>query len=186
MTDLAEQTLPLHGLLAMFSEPEQLLAAARRAHQAGYRRLDAYTPFPVEGLAEALEFHRDRVPLIVLLGAIVGAAGCYFMLYYSAVIDYPINSGGKPLHSWPAFIPITFEMAVLGGALGAFLGMLILNGLPQPYHPLFNVPEFSHESRDRFFLCIEARDGLFEERRTRAFLEDMEPLDVVRVVGEEA
>src|SRR3974377_838111 len=149
---------PIYGLLAEFDSPESLLAAARRAHQEGYRRLDAYTPLPVEGLSEAIGFHRTRVPLIVLLGELTGFIGVFLLQFWIAAIYYPINVAGRPLNSWPSFIPVTFELTVLVAALSAVLGMLALNGLPQPYHPVFNVERFALASRDRFFLAIESRD----------------------------
>ena len=171
----------LYGLMAEFEAPEGLLAATRRAHEEGYRRMDAYTPQPVEGLAEALGFHETWVPLIVLIGGIAGCAGGYFLQYYVAAIDYPLVVAGRPLNSWPAFIPVTFEMTVLGAALAAVLGMLALNGLPMPYHPVFNAPRFELASRNRFFLCIEAADPLFDLERTRRFLEKLAPQAVFEV-----
>jgi hypothetical protein len=172
---------PLYGLMAEFENPERLLEAARRAYQEGYRRMDAYTPFPVEGLDEAIGFHHNRLPLIVLIGGIIGAVGGYWMLYYSQVISYPLNVGGRPYNSWPAFIPITFELTVLAAALAAVLGVLALNGLPMPYHPVFNVPRFALASRDRFFLCIEARDPQFDRATTKQFLESLGPQEVSEV-----
>jgi hypothetical protein len=163
----------LYGLLAEFSDSDALLNAVRAASAAGYRQMNAYTPFPLEGLSEALGQKRSRLPLVVLLGGIAGGGLAYFMMYYASVISYPINVGGRPLHSWPAFIPITFELTVLGASFAAFLGMLGLNGLPHPHHPLFAVPEFSLASRNRFFLCIEARDPLFHTEQTRRFLEGL-------------
>ncbi len=144
--------------------------------------MDAYAPFPVEGLPEALGRKPTRVPLIVLLGGIIGGLGGYFMEWYANVVSYPINIGGRPLNSWPSFIPITFELTVLGAALSAFFGSMALNKLPQPYHPVFNVPEFERASIDRFFLCIEAADPLFDLKTTRAFLEGMRPLSVSEVM----
>ena len=135
-------TAPVYGLIAEFADERALVDAARRARAEGYRNIDAYAPFSVEGLSDALGFRKDRVALITLLGGIVGGAGVYFLQWYTAVIDYPINAGGRPLHSWPAFIPATFEMTVLGAALAAFFGMLILNGLPRLNHPIFDAPDF--------------------------------------------
>ena len=169
--NLLSQSDELYGLLAAFEQPEALLQAARQAYAAGYRKMNGYTPFPVEGLSQALGQQPTRVPLFTLIGALSGGALAYGMLYYASVISYPINVGGRPLHSWPAFIPITFELTVLGGSFAAFFGMLALNGLPHPYHPLFNAPSFSLASRDRFFLCIQARDPQFESHQTRKFLE---------------
>jgi hypothetical protein len=163
----------LYGLLAEFESPEDLLAAAHGAHAGGYRRMDAYTPFPIEGLSEAIGFHYNRLPLLVLIGGIVGAGAGFFSQYWAAVIDYPLNVGGRPFNSWPSFIPVTFEVTILVAALTAVLGMLALNGLPMPYHPVFNVPRFALATRDRFFLCIEAVDERFDPEGTRAFLESL-------------
>ena len=171
----------LYGLVAAFTTPEALLEATRRARRAGYRHLEAYTPFPVEGLAEALDFHQTHIPLAVLLGGIVGGVGGYVLQYWINVIDYPLNVGGRPLHSWPAFIPVTFELTILIAALAAVLGMLALNGLPMPYHPLFNVPRFASVTRDGFFLCIEARDLKFDRVETRRFLESVAACEVAEV-----
>ena len=163
----------LYGLMAEFDDAEALLAAARRAFAAGFRRMDAYSPFPVDGLAEALGFHRTRVPLIVLIGGVLGCAGGFFLQYWISVIDYPINVGGRPLNSWPSFIPVTFELTILVAALSAFFAVLALNGLPMPYHPVFNVDRFELATRNRFFLCIEAADPKFDAAETRKFLEAM-------------
>jgi hypothetical protein len=162
-----------YGLLAEFEQGEALIAAARQAYAAGYRQMNGYTPFPLDGLFEALGQRPTRLPLVTLVGGIVGGSAAYFMLYYASVISYPINVGGRPLDSWPAFLPITFEMTVLGAAFAAFFGMLALNGLPHPYHPLFNVPEFKLASRNRFFLCIQAGDPLFDLEGTRQFLQKL-------------
>src|SRR5439155_16040503 len=155
-----------------FRDAESLVAAATRVHQAGYRHVEAYSPMPVEGLADAIGFRRTRMPLVVLIGGIVGLISGDGLQYYCAVISYPINIGGRPLHSWPAFIPVTFEMTVLGAALFAVLGMLAMNGLPMPYHPVFNVPRFALATRDRFFLCIEAGDGLFDRKNSADLLRE--------------
>jgi len=170
-----------YGLLAEFEAPEDLVAAAERAYADGYRHMDAHTPFPVHGLAEAIGFHTNRVPLLVLIGGIIGAGLGFFSQYWAAVIDYPINVGGRPLNSWPAFIPITFEVTILVAALTAVLGMLALNGLPQPYHPVFNAPRFALATRDRFFLCIEATDPRFDPEATRTFLEGLGAKEVTDV-----
>ena len=142
--------------------------------------MDAYSPFPIEELHEALGSHHTRLPLIVLIGGLVGCIGGYALQYWSSVIAYPLNIGGKPLHSWPAFIPVTFECTILVAALSAVLGMLALNGLPMPYHPVFNVPRFALASRNRFFLCIEATDPKFDLEATRRFLERLVPGTVAR------
>lgn len=172
---------PIYGLMAEFNDPNELIAAVRRARAAGYTRMDAYTPFPIEELAEALDIHYNRLPLIVLIGGVVGCLSGLGLQYWTSVIDYPLNVGGRPLFSLPSFIPITFEMTVLFAALAAVLGMLALNGLPMPYHPVFNVPRFALATRDRFFLCIEATDPKFDREDTRRFLERSVPREVSEV-----
>lgn len=167
-----------YGLMAEFDSPTAIVTATRRAYAEGYRRMDAYTPFPVEGLAEEMHFHRTRVPLIVLLGGLAGCLGGYFLQYWIAAVYWPLNIAGRPLNSWPMFIPVTFELTVLVAALSALLGMLALNGLPHPYHPVFNVPRFALASQDRFFLCIEASDPRFDRVATRGFLESLSPREV--------
>ena len=173
----------IYGLMAEFVDHEQVLHAARRANELGYRRMDAYTPLPVEDLPEALGCQRTAVPLIVLLGGLAGACGGYFMEWYSMAVDYPLNIGGRPLHSWPAYIPITFELMVLCASISAVLGMLVLNHLPQPHHPVFNVPGFERASTDRFFLCIESCDPKFDLKETRQFLESLKPESVKEVAA---
>ena len=175
---------PIYGLLVEFDTPEDLLHAVRSARKAGYRKMDAYTPFPLEHLSEELGFHYTRLPLIVLIGGLVGCAAGFALQYWISVIDYPINSGGRPFNSWPSFIPVTFEMTILVAALSAVLGMLALNGLPMPYHPLFNSPRFALASRNRFFLCIEATDKRFDREATAKFLSDLNPKGVSEVADE--
>ena len=172
---------PLYGLMAEFDNPTDVVEAARATYDRGYRRINAYSPYPIEELAEAIGFHRTRLPVIVLLGGILGGLIGYGLQYYVAVIDYPINVGGRPLHSWPSFMPITFEMTVLFAAFAAVFGMLALNKLPQPYHPVFNAERFALASRDRFFLVIEARDPKFDHDRARMFLLSLNPKEVVDV-----
>jgi ActD protein len=173
--------LPIYGLMAEFDSPEALLEASRRAFAEGFRRMDAYSPFPVDGLAEAIGFPRTRVPLIVLIGGIAGCVGGFWLQYWVSVIDYPINIGGRPLNSWPSFIPVTFELTILLAALAAFFSVLALNRLPMPYHPVFNVERFELASRNRFFLCIEAADTNFELERTRRFLDEIGSLGTYEV-----
>ncbi|HEX3997866.1 MAG TPA: DUF3341 domain-containing protein [Pirellulales bacterium] len=162
--------LALHGLMLEFAEPAKILEATRSAWNAGYREMDAYTPYPVGGLAQCLGLKRNWIPSIVFFGGLVGAAFGFFMQYYSMGIDYPLNVGGRPYNSWPVFIPITFEVLVLVAAFTAFFAMLFLNGLPRPHHPVFNVPGFELASQERFFLCIEAADPKFDRDETARFL----------------
>jgi hypothetical protein len=159
--------------MAEFDEPGPLVAAAERARLAGYRRMDAYSPFPIEELHDALGMGSTKLPLLVLIGGLVGGVGGYGMQYWMMAVSYPLNVGGRPLHSWPAFIPVTFECTILVAAITAVLGMLALNGLPMPYHPVFNVPRFALASRNRFFLVIEARDRHFDLEKTQRFLESL-------------
>jgi hypothetical protein len=168
----------LYGLVAEFDTAEQLLRATRRAYAAGFRAMDAYAPFPVEGLSDTLGFRPKAVPLIGLFGGMLGAAVGYAMQFFIHAISLPINVGGRPLNSWPSFIPVTFEMGVLFSALALFFGLLILNGHPEPYHPVFNVEAFARASRDRFFLCIEARDPRFDRDATRRFLLELDAREV--------
>jgi hypothetical protein len=167
--------------MAEFDNPNALVAATYRAHYEGYRRMDAYSPFPIEELHEALSVHHTRLPLIVLIGGIVGGIGGYLMQYWANSVAYPLNVAGKPFNAWPMFIPVTFECVILGASLAAVLGMLGLNGLPMPYHPVFNVPRFALASRNRFFLCIESADPRFDIEATRRFLETLGPEEVTTV-----
>lgn len=162
----------IHGAMAEFDTPEELLDACERAYSEGYRRMDAYAPMPVEGLAEAIGFKRNKVALAVLIGGICGVIGGYSLLYWITVIAYPHNVGGRPLHSWPSYIPITFECMILLASLTALVSMLAMNGLPKPYHPVFNVPAFDRASIDRFFLCIESSDPKFRTEDTLEFLRE--------------
>ena len=171
----------LYGLIAEFDDPTSLVAATERAHAEGYRRMDAYSPFPIEELHHALGTKPTRLPLIVLIGGVIGCVGGYGLQYWASAIAYPLNVAGKPLHSWPAFVPVTFECTILVAALSAVLGMLALNGLPMPYHAVFNVPRFALASRNRFFLCIEATDPKFDLEATRRFLETLSPREVATV-----
>ena len=171
----------VYGLMAEFEDPTSLVQATHKAYHEGYRCMDAYSPYPIEELHEALGSHHTRLPLIVLIGGITGCIGGYLLQYWVSAIAYPVNIGGKPLHSWPAFIPVTFECTILVAALSCVLGMLALNGLPQPYHPVFNVPRFALASRNRFFLCIESQDPKFDINGTRHFLETLSPREVTTV-----
>jgi hypothetical protein len=173
--------LPLYGMMAEFEQPEQILDAAKSAYAAGYRRMDAYSPLPIHGLSDAIGFHKTRLPLIVLIGGIIGCFTGFGFQYWVSVINYPVIIGGKPMNSWPSFIPVTFECTILFAALSAVFGMLALNGLPQPYHPVFNVDRFERATRDRFFLCIEARDPKFDRVATRTFLEGLGAHEVSEV-----
>jgi hypothetical protein len=171
----------IYGVLAEFDDPQAVLAAAKRARAEGYRMMDAYTPFPIHGLSDAIGFHKTRLPLIVLIGGVIGCVGGYLMQWYANVVAYPINIAGRPYNSWPAWIPITFEMTVLCAGLAAVLGMLALNGLPTPYHPLFNMPRFELASRTHFFFCIKSTDPKFDAHATRVFLLSMRPTSLALV-----
>lgn len=169
---------PLYGVMAEFPSSDELIEAVHQARAAGYSKLDAYTPYPIEELAEALGHHRSKLPMIVLGGGIAGALGGYLLQYWTQVMVYPMNIGGRPVHSWPAFIVPTFETTILAAALSAVLGMFFLNGLPQPYHPVFNVPRFAQASRDRYFLVIEAGDPKFDRDAVRRLLVDLHASEV--------
>lgn len=166
---------PVHGLMVEFEAPEEVLEATRRAWQAGYREMDAYTPYPVEGLPAELGMKRTGVPFIVLAGGFVGASAGFFMQYWAQAVNYPMNSGGRPYLSWPTWIPPTFEMLILLAAFSALFGMLFLSGLPRPYHPVLRVPRFTEYSQERYFLCIEATDPEFDMLRTWEFLAALQP-----------
>ena len=161
---------PLYGLMAEFTDPASVVAAARKVREGGYTRVDAYSPYPMEALTEALEFHHSKLPLLVLVGGLTGLVAGWGLEYWVSVVEYPLNVGGRPYHSWPSFIPPAFETTILFAALTAVFGMLALNGLPQPYHPVFNVPSFALASKDRFFLLIEATDPKYDKDETWSFL----------------
>lgn len=169
---------PLYGVIAEFETPGDLVHAARKVYEQGYRRINGYSPYPIEELSEAIGFTHTSLPLIVFIGGVLGGLAGFGMQYYMEVIDYPLNVGGKPYNSWPAFIPITFECIVLAAAFSAVLGMLILNKLPQPYHPVFNVPNFAMATNDRFFLAVEANDPKFEHAKVVSMLRDLKALNV--------
>ncbi|MCI0336544.1 MAG: DUF3341 domain-containing protein [Acidobacteria bacterium] len=163
----------LYGMMAEFDDPNAVVAAARRTYEAGYRKINAYSPYPIEELSEAIGYRRNYVSLTVLLFGLVGGLGGFALQAWTSAIAYPLNVGGRPLISTPSFIPITFECVVLLAALSAFVGMLAMNRLPQPYHPVFNVPGFNRASQDRFFICVKADDPNFSATGTRAFLEGL-------------
>jgi len=173
--------LPLYALLAEFKTPEEVLAAARKTYEAGYRRIDAYSPFPIHGLAEAVGFQGGTLPKIVFAGGVFGMLGGFGLQYWVSAIELPVVIAGRPMNSWPAFIPVTFECTILVAAITAVLGMLALNGLPRPHHPIFNAPRFALASRSRFFLAIEARDPQFDREKTRQFLEGLQAREVSEV-----
>ena len=181
MSHTPELPPALHGLMAEFDNPTALVHAAEQARLAGYRKMDAYSPIPIEELNEALGLNRTRLPKLVFIGGLLGGIGGYGLEYWSQAIAYPMNIGGRPFHSWPHFIPVTFETTVLGAALTCFVGMWALNKLPQPYHPVFNVPAFARASLDRFFLCIESADPKFDRHETERFLASLHPVGVSEV-----
>jgi len=172
---------PIYGLMAEFDSAQALVDAGRKTREAGYKKIDAYSPFPIEGLAEEIGMHFDEIPLTVLIGGIIGGCTGYLMQYWMSAVDYPLNIGGKPPHSWPAFIVITFEMTILFAGISAVLGMLAFNGLPMPYHPVFNVPRFALASKDRFFLIVFSSDKKYNSLETRNFLETLAPRSISEV-----
>jgi hypothetical protein len=172
---------PIYGLMAEFEDVNEAIVAARRTYAEGYRKIDAYAPFPVEELSEAIGFHRNGVALVCLVGGLLGCTGAYFLQWWINTISYPVNIGGRPFHSWPSFIVVTFEMTILFSGLSAVFGMLALNGLPMPYHPNFNVERFARASKDRFFLVIFSSDKKYDPAGTRAFLEGLNPLSIEEV-----
>ncbi len=171
----------LYGLIAEFDHPEALLAAAEKTRDAGYTKFEAYTPMPIHGLDKAVGYRGTRLPWVIFGAGLTGAIGMFTLQTWINLVAYPLNIGGRPLFSWPAFIPATFEGMVLLSAFAAVFGMIAACGLPRPYHPVFNAPNFERASVDRFFLCIEAADPKFELKRTRQFLESLGPLAVSTV-----
>jgi hypothetical protein len=171
----------LYGMIAQFGSAEALLASVKKARAQGYCKMEAYSPYPIHGLSEALGFRRTKLPYLIFLGGMTGAIGGFSMLWSSAAYFYPFNIAGRPYFSWEAFVPITFECMILLAAFSAVLGMLGLNGLPQPYHPLFNSEAFAHASRDKYFLCVESVDPLFDVDKTRQFLESLNPEEIDEV-----
>jgi hypothetical protein len=174
------KTTPIYGMMAEFDSPSDLVTAAHKTHEAGYKKIDAYSPFPIEDLAEAIHC-TNHVPLVTLIGACIGGLSGYLLQYWVAVITYPINVGGRPYHSWPSFIVVTFEMTILFGGIAAVFGMLALNGLPMPYHPVFNVPRFAMATKDRFFLIIFSSDPKYSPAGVRRFLETLGPRSISEV-----
>ncbi|HWZ82986.1 MAG TPA: DUF3341 domain-containing protein [Terriglobales bacterium] len=172
---------PVYGLMAEFDSPQELLDAAHKTHSAGYKDIDAFSPFPVEGLADAIGFHKNAVALVVLICGIIGGLSGFLLQVYVAVITYPVNVGGRPNFSWPSFIIVTFELTILFGGISAAVGMLALNGLPMPYHPVFNVPAFSKASDNKFFLLVSSADPKFDAARTREFLKGLAPRAISEV-----
>ncbi len=186
MSDVSVYESPIHdspsyGLMAEFDSAQELVAAAHKTHEAGYRKIDGYSPFPIEGLAEAIGFHKNSVALVVLIGGIVGLLSAYALQYWVAVITYPVNIGGRPLHSWPSFIIVTFELTILFAGVSSAVGMIALNGLPMPYHPVFNVPEFAKASENKFFLVVFSSDPKYDAARTRSFLAELAPRMIAEV-----
>ena len=186
MSDVSAYESPIHnspsyGLMAEFDSAQELVAAAHKTHEAGYQKLDAYSPFPIEGLAEAIGFHKNRVALVVLIGGIIGGLTAYALQYWVAQITYPVNVGGRPYHSWPSFIIVTFELTILFAGVSSAVGMIALNGLPMPYHPVFNVPEFAKASENKFFLVVFSSDPKYDAARTRSFLAGLAPRMIAEV-----
>ncbi len=172
----------IYGILARFPDSETLVKATRAVTEDGYRHIDAYTPFPVEELSKALRLPPSRLPLAILAGGIIGGLTGYLMQFYATVIDVPLNIGGRPLHSWPAYIPITFELTILLAAFGGVIGLFVFTGFPQPYHPVFNSEDFQkHGTQDGFYLGIEARDPKFDLADTRKFLENLGAILVTEI-----
>jgi hypothetical protein len=181
MSSAAAKRPALHGVMGEFATPQDLVEAIETVREQGYTKLDAYMPYPIEEAWEALGHHKSPVPLIVLIGGIVGGLSGFFLQYWVSVIEYPLNVGGRPLNSWPSFIPVTFECTILGAVLAAVAGVFILNGLPEPYHPVFNVARFAFASRNRYFLCIEATDPKFNRDTAHQVLLELKAVEATDV-----
>lgn len=177
----ADNKTALYGLMAEFDTASAVVRAAKRTYSAGYRKINGYSPYPIEELSEAIGFHKTILPWLVFAGGVIGGLSGFGLMYFTSVIDYPIMVGGRPFLSIPSFIPITFECTILGAALTAVVSMILLNGLPQPYHPVFNVPRFALASRERFFLVVEAKDPKYDYAETKNFLESLKPQEVFDV-----
>ena len=180
-----EQRSHLYGVMGEFETAKHFLQAVAKVRDAGYRNMDAYAPFPVEGLSEAMGLRRSWVPLVTLLGGLGGGLTGFGFQYWVNVLAYPMNIAGRPLNSWPAFIPVTFELTILGAASFAVFGMLAMNKLPHPYHPVFNVARFARASTDRFFICIEATDPKFSVTESARFLQSLQAVNVTEVIEED-
>ncbi len=172
---------PYFGLMAEFETEESFVQAARKVREEGYRKLDAYSPYPIEEILDILHLHHNALPAIVLTGGILGGLGGFGMQWFASVIHYPWNIGGRPFFSWPSFLPVAYETTILCAAFGAVIGLIALNGFPMPYHPVFNVPSFERASNDRFFICIESADPKFSLESTQKFLEGLKPVSVSKV-----
>lgn len=177
----ADASPKLWGLMAEFEDEEGIVHATEQAVNAGYKRVEAYTPYPVEQIFDLLHLHKNNVALVILITGLVGCAVGFFMQYFAAAIHYPLNVGGRPFNSWPAFIPVMFECTVLFASFGAIVGMLVMNGLPRPHHPVFELERFQYALQDRFFLYIDAEDAQFDLHATRQFLESLKPYEVSEV-----
>ncbi len=180
-THTLESVHPLYGMMAEFETPGQLVAAARRVREAGFKHFDAYSPYPIHELDDAMDLHDNRVSLFTLIGGIIGGLSGFGLCSWVESVALPLNIGGRPLISVPMFIPITFELTILIGGLTAAISMIILNGLPMPYHPVFNVERFANASRSKFFLCIESEDPKFDPEKTASFLESLNPEEISEV-----
>jgi hypothetical protein len=178
------RTISTYGVVAEFADAHDVLHAVHEARAAGYTVMEAYSPVPVHGLDEAIGRKRSKLPWIVFAAGLTGCVGGFFMQVWMAHIDYPWNVGGRPTLSWPAFIPVTFELTILSSALAAVFGMFGLNGLPRPHHPIFNTPNFDRSTLDHYFLCIEAEDPEFDEAKVTAFLENLKPEAVNTITDE--